>query len=57
MERVAVVALALGVLLWVTWPLIKGMKGEKRLCPSCGTPYRPDDKYCSRCGRKLVKEG
>ncbi len=57
MERIAVVAMAVAVLAWIAWPLLKGIRTESRLCPSCGAPYRPGDKYCSRCGRKLPKGG
>ena len=25
-------------------------------CPSCGTPYEPGARFCSRCGNQLAKE-
>jgi hypothetical protein len=28
---------------------------ESALCPSCGTPIRPDRKFCSGCGKPLVR--
>jgi len=55
MEKLAVIAMALAVFLWVAWPLMKGMSSEPKHCPSCGAPYKPGDKYCSRCGHKLPK--
>jgi len=55
-ENLLVIVMALTVLAWVAWPLIKGLKGEESLCPSCGKPYKPGDKFCSHCGQKLQKE-
>jgi predicted amidophosphoribosyltransferase len=55
MEKLAVIAIALATLLWIAWPLMKVTGSETRRCPSCGAPYKPGDKYCSRCGRKLPK--
>ena len=25
-------------------------------CPSCGTPYEPEARFCSRCGNQLAKD-
>ena len=75
MSQVFVFLMALAVVGWVAYPLIKGIRSpdtasleeeleqqvkarRKRkkhhlICPSCGSPYRPGDLYCSRCGQKL----
>lgn len=26
------------------------------LCPACGTPYQPDDRFCVRCGQTLPRQ-
>ncbi|MFQ5981568.1 MAG: hypothetical protein ACE5OZ_25775 [Candidatus Heimdallarchaeota archaeon] len=28
---------------------------EKTLCPNCGTPYFPEDEFCSSCGDPIPK--
>lgn len=28
----------------------------KMVCPSCGRPYEPDDRFCARCGYEFVNE-
>jgi cytochrome c biogenesis factor len=33
---------------------LRGGKGG--FCPQCGTPFRPGDRFCSRCGADLAKE-
>ena len=38
----------------VNWSGWKGIRDTRYSCPSCKKPVRNDDKYCHRCGQKLM---
>lgn len=69
---VAGVAIALGSLAWVLWPVVRPgpapVRGaaptspaselrEQVVCPVCGPRPEPDARVCSTCGRVLADVG